>query len=315
MVLTARKGGGGGFIVLLGLTLGLASAECAGPEHFNGGDAGGIGSPGAAGLGVAGAGDAGDTSVAGAGGNGSLAGTGADASATGAAGAVGAAGMGAAGAGLAGAGAAGAGAAGAGAAGAGVAGAGAAGAGTAGAGAAGAGVAGAGVAGAGAAGAGAAGTGAAGASAVNSCLNTSWTFTPEFVCDTANCPSVPASAKDPANAIDGVATTRYTDGRTQAGGEYIILSFGGAVKISGINLLTTSAGDGAKSYQAQYSTDGTTFVAFAPPIAGTGADNLTISFPATVMTAIKITQTGAVVAPATSWWSINEITLVGCVDQ
>jgi F5/8 type C domain len=322
MVLTARKGGGGRFIILLGLCLGLASTECAGPEHFNSRpDAGGLGTPGVAGAGVAGTGAAGDTSLAGSGGSPALSGAAGDTSAagagpdaTGVAGANGPAGMnGAAGTGATAgtSGAAGAGAAGKGAAGTG-------------AGAAGTGAAGNGAAGTGAAGTGAAGTGAAGlgAAAVNGCQNANWTFTPEYTCDpTTNtncgfCTQYPTQCA-PQDAIDGDPTTRYTDGKSQSGGEFVTVTFARAVKVSGMNVVTTSAGDGAKGYQLQYSTDGATFMAFAPAIAGTGADNLTIPFPATVMRAIRMIQTGVATTPAAdpAWWSINEITFTGCVAQ
>jgi hypothetical protein len=41
-----------------------------------------------------------------------------------------------------------------------------------------------------------------------------------------------------------------------------------------------------------------------------------MTFPApTVMKAIKITQTGAVTAPAISWWSIAELSPNNCVQQ
>jgi len=164
-------------------------------------------------------------------------------------------------------------------------------------------------------------TGAAGApsNALDGCNHVNWVFTPSLICDPAANPSCnfQASARDPAGAIDGDTTTRYTDGQTQVGGEYVILAFGSTIKLSGVTLIANPAADGAKAYKAEYSTDGTTFVAFAPAVAGTGGlASLPINFPAaTLMRAIKITQTGMTVAPATSWWSINEITLNGCVDQ
>jgi hypothetical protein len=81
-------------------------------------------------------------------------------------------------------------------------------------------------------------------------------------------------------------------------------------------MTTATAADAAKAYKAEYSTDGTNFVAFNPAVMGTGGVSpLAVTFPVTTMKAIKITQTGATVAPATSWWSIAEITLTGCVDQ
>jgi hypothetical protein len=60
-----------------------------------------------------------------------------------------------------------------------------------------------------------------------------------------------------------------------------------------------------------YSTDRTTFVAFAPAVAGTGGlASIPLNFPAaTIAQTLKITQGGAVVAPATSWWAVNEIAL------
>jgi hypothetical protein len=164
-------------------------------------------------------------------------------------------------------------------------------------------------------------TGAAGSSPkVDGCNHVNWTFTPEYTCDPTTIPTCGGCIQtptlcEPQYAIDGDTTTRYTDGHIQAGGEYVIVAFGSAVKISGISVVTTSVGDGAKAYQLQYSPDGTNFTLFTPTVAGTGGDNLMIPFPATVMKAIKMIQTGMVVAPATSWWSINEITLNGCVDQ
>jgi hypothetical protein len=131
-----------------------------------------------------------------------------------------------------------------------------------------------------------------------------------------NC-AIPASVRDPANAIDGDTTTRYTDGVTQAGGEYAIVDLGGLAKISGITILANPATDAAKAYKVEYSTNGVDFGAFIPAVAGVGGVSpLVIDFPgATILRAFKITQTGMTPFPATSWWSINEITLTGCVDQ
>ena len=174
----------------------------------------------------------------------------------------------------------------------------------------------------GAAGTAAAGTsGAAGtvATSVNGCDRANWTFTPEYTCDYPANPSCnfATTARLPQNAIDGLTTTRYTDGRTQAGGEYVILSFGGSVKISGMTMVGDPLSDSAKAYKAEYSTDGTTFVAFTPAVSGTGGIvTIVMTGPApTVMKAIKITQTGATVAPATSWWSIEELSPNNCVQQ
>jgi hypothetical protein len=350
MLSTARLGSTGIFFLLL---VGGVVASCGEPERLSRRDAGltgkgGTGVTGLAGSGAAGTGAAGDTGAAGqgiagdtgsagtglAGSNGAAgtgtagtgaagtgtAGTGAagaGAAGTGAAG-TGAAGMGRAGTGGAGTGAAGTGAAGTGAAGTGAAGTGTAGTGAAGTGAAGTGAAGTGAAGTGAAGTGAAGTGAAGVSGVNGCPNTAWTFTPNFICQAPN-PSCgfAETARLPQYAIDGDTGTRYTSGKTQSGDENFVLSFAGRVRISGITLNAQgSANDAMRAYRVEYSaTDGTTFVPFNPVVQGTGNANLTINFPATTMKAIKVYQTGMQPAGVTSWWSIHEITLVGCQQQ
>src|SRR5450432_2847436 len=278
--------------------LGFLSFQCAGPEHLQHN----LGATGTAGVSVTGVAGAGGTAApAGAAGDGSISGTAGDTGA-GVAGTTGAAGAltGTAGAGTAGAGTAGAG--------------------TAGAGTAGAGTAGAGTAGAGTAGAGTAGAGTAGAGPpVDGCNHVNWTFTPQLTCvnpPNASC-GFDITQRGPQYAIDGDTVTRYTDGQTQVGGEYVVLAFGSTIKLSGVTLIANPAADGAKAYKAEYSTDGTTFVAFAPAVAGTGGlASLPINFPAaTLMKALKITQTGATVAGMTSWWSINEITLNGCLDQ
>jgi hypothetical protein len=153
---------------------------------------------------------------------------------------------------------------------------------------------------------------AGGAPAVNGCDRADWTFTASALCDTAACAGIPATQRDPAGAIDGDASTRYTSGRYQgsAGPESVTLMFGHAVTLAGINLFTSALGDGPASYAAEYATTGTDFVAFSPPVAGTGSDNLSISFPARAMTAVRVTQTGS----KAWWWSIHELTLLGCAN-
>ena len=176
---------------------------------------------------------------------------------------------------------------------------------------------------AGAAGAtGAAGqTGAAGAAATdagapevvpastNPCDRASWTFVPSVVCTTA-CASMPDSMKLPANAIDGDAATRYTTGIGQGsnGPEVVILNFAKPVTLTGINLLSKN-GDGPIGYVVEHSLDGANFLYFGSGAAGVGSDNLTVTFPATRMLALRITQTG--VKPS-NWWSIHELTVLGC---
>jgi hypothetical protein len=291
--------------VLLAGGVVLFVLHCAPPEHLTeriGGVSGNGGTQGSAGTGAAGTtGAAGDSGAAG---DGSLAGTTGSAGTTAAAGTTGTAGTGAAGTGAAGTGAAGTTAA----------------AGTTGTAGTTAAAGTTGTAGTGAAGTGAAGTGAAGTGGptVNGCLNANWVFTPNYICVNPPNPSCgfQASAREPINAIDGNTATRYTSGKTQSGDENFVITFGGRVRLTGITIMTTDATDYMRAYRVEYSaTDGTTFTAFNPAVMGTGQTNLTITFPATTMKAIKVYQTGMVAAPATSWWSIHEITLTGCTPQ
>src|SRR5260221_442660 len=85
------------------------------------------------------------------------------------------------------------------------------------------------------------GTGAAGtgSNALDGCNHVNWTFTAPLICDPATipncgfCNTYPTQC-GPQYAIDGDTTTRYTDGRTQVGGEYVILAFGSTIKLSGV---------------------------------------------------------------------------------
>jgi hypothetical protein len=144
---------------------------------------------------------------------------------------------------------------------------------------------------------------------VSPCDRMSWTFTPSVVC-TTNCAGMMDAQKLPSNAIDGDLSTRYTTGIKQgsAGPESVVLSFAAPVTISGIGLYAKATTDAPNMYKVEYSTDGATFLAFAPPVAGAGLTTLLIPFAKTQLRAIRVTQTG--VWP--HWWSINEMTVVGC---
>jgi hypothetical protein len=124
---------------------------------------------------------------------------------------------------------------------------------------------------------------------------------------------VPASAKNPFNAIDGMTDTRYTTGRSQgsAGPETIVLQLPRRASLTGLTLLTTS-GDGPATYLVEHSLDGVAFEGFQPPVFGAGSETTAISFPATTLLAVRVTQTGV---KTTNWWSINELNVVGCVPQ
>jgi hypothetical protein len=148
---------------------------------------------------------------------------------------------------------------------------------------------------------------------VDGCQKNSWSLSVNTLCDTPECTGIPASQEAPPYAIDGNSSTRYTTGRPQgsAGDETVILKFPHTVTISGVHLVTSSAGDGPSSYRLQYSTDGTIFSVFNPPASGQGADDLLISFPARTLKALQIVQTGNKIY---NWWSIHEMTVVGCTN-
>jgi len=157
------------------------------------------------------------------------------------------------------------------------------------------------------------GTGTGGAVTVDGCQQSLWSLSVNTLCDTPACTGIPASQEAPPYAIDGNSSTRYTTGRPQgsAGAESVILKFPHTVTISGVHLVTSSIGDGPSSYRLQYSTDGTNFSVFNPPVSGRGADDLLISFPAKTLKSLQILQTGS---KTYNWWSIHEMTTVGCTN-
>jgi hypothetical protein len=160
------------------------------------------------------------------------------------------------------------------------------------------------------------GTGGTDVPQINGCLNTNWMIAANTLCTTSQvCAGIPATDKDPRYAIDGDIATRYTSGVQQGSppqDETVTLTFPRTVTINGIRLRTTSVGDGVAIYRLEYSTNGTTFMGFANPVTGPGADDLTINFPATPMRAIRVVQTGAT---PVAWWSIHELTVLGCTNS
>ncbi|HEY2903990.1 MAG TPA: discoidin domain-containing protein [Polyangia bacterium] len=146
----------------------------------------------------------------------------------------------------------------------------------------------------------------------NACDHVTWTFVPNFLCDTPECVPLPADQKDPAGAIDGDLATRWTSGRSQGSGgvaETVTVTFAAPVTIRGISLLTTVADDGPAAYRVEHSEDGVAFTGFNPPLAGAGSDTLTIQLPVAATThAVRVVQTGG----KTHGWSINELSTVGC---
>ena len=84
-----------------------------------------------------------------------------------------------------------------------------------------------------------------------------------------------------------------------------------AASLTGLTLLATS-GDGPATYLVEYAVDGSDVPGLRAAVFGAGSETTAISFPATTMLAVRVTQTGV---KTTNWWSINELDLVGCVPR
>jgi hypothetical protein len=106
-------------------------------------------------------------------------------------------------------------------------------------------------------------------------------------------------------AVDGVATTRWSIGTAQAGGEWFQLDLGSAKTIYQVDLVT-EGGDYPKSYQLLLSADGVNWG--SPVTAGSGLSGATvITFAPRSARYVRIAQISALSA----WWSINEIDVFG----
>jgi hypothetical protein len=109
-------------------------------------------------------------------------------------------------------------------------------------------------------------------------------------------------------------TTRWSDGMAMTGDEYFVLNLGRMVALTWLTL-TSSAGtgvsDGARAWQLQFSTDGTTWT--PGPEGVNGATNQAalavtqIPLPPISAQYIRINQLGA----SGQWWSLYDITVYG----
>jgi hypothetical protein len=154
-------------------------------------------------------------------------------------------------------------------------------------------------------GSGGAGTVKCGAPAIPASAQWKATAMPECA-PTCTDPNGPFTA---ALAIDGSAATRFASGQTQTGGEWLQIDLGAAAAVNRLTLNTVPANDYTRHYQVRVSnTSGdmaAPVVAEGDGVAGT--TNVTFGKVGSGRF-VLITQTGTV-APATSWWSINEITV------
>ena len=109
----------------------------------------------------------------------------------------------------------------------------------------------------------------------------------------------------PANAIDGNISTRYSSDADQATGMWFQINLGSAQTFNQIEMNSGgSAGDYARGYNVEVSTNGTTFTSVAT---GTGtASPETVTFATQTAQYIRVVLTAGV---TTNWWSIAEFTV------
>jgi F5/8 type C domain-containing protein len=114
-----------------------------------------------------------------------------------------------------------------------------------------------------------------------------------------------AGADVPANAIDGNLTTRFSSDAVQASGMYFQVNLGSSQTFNQIEMNSVnSAGDYARGYNVEVSTNGSTFTSVAT---GTGtASPEIVTFTAQTAQYIRVVLTAG---GTTSWWSIDEFTV------
>jgi hypothetical protein len=113
-------------------------------------------------------------------------------------------------------------------------------------------------------------------------------------------------ADTPAKATDGVTTTRWSSGVTQANGQWFQVDMGVAQPFVQIVMDSTgSAGDYARGYQVFASNDGVTWGTAMASGTPTGPV-ITVSFNAQTKRYIRIVQTGT----STAWWSMHEVNVL-----
>lgn len=118
-----------------------------------------------------------------------------------------------------------------------------------------------------------------------------------------------ASSTGPNDTIQGAfdqnASTRWSSGQAQAGGEWFKIDLGESTSISavGLYLLSGNTGDYPSSYALTLSADD---LAYTTVATGLGAATTAICFPSQSARYLKVTQTGTGDA---SWWSIYEISV------
>jgi beta-glucosidase len=112
---------------------------------------------------------------------------------------------------------------------------------------------------------------------------------------------------DPAsNAIDGDLTTRFSTGAAQAPGQDLVIDMGSAQTFSELDMeVPNSAGDYARGYQVQVSSNGSSWTTVAS-CTGTSSSEV-VSFPAQTDQYVQVTLTQSI---SPNWWSVDELYLL-----
>jgi hypothetical protein len=136
---------------------------------------------------------------------------------------------------------------------------------------------------------------------------TQWTATASDECaPTCADPNGPFTA---GLAIDADVNTRFATGKAQAGDEWLQVDLGAVGTVNHLTINTVSATDYTRHYQVRVSnTSGDMAAAVLADGAG-AAGTIAINLSKTVNGRyVLISQTGNVGA-ATSWWSVNDVTI------
>ena len=134
-----------------------------------------------------------------------------------------------------------------------------------------------------------------------------WTASASDECaPTCSDPNGPFTA---ALAIDADVATRFATGKAQAGDEWLQIDLGAVGTVNHLTINTTSATDYTRHYQVRVSNTSVDMAAQVLADAAGATGTIAITLSKTVNGRfVLISQTGNVGA-ATSWWSVNDVTV------
>lgn len=110
-------------------------------------------------------------------------------------------------------------------------------------------------------------------------------------------------------AVDADTATRFATGKTQAGDEWLQIDLGAVGTVNHLTINTASATDYTRHYQVRVSNTSGNMAAQPLADADGAAGTISVNLSKTVNGRyVLISQTGNVGA-ATSWWSVNDVTI------